>query len=75
MSALEDGGYDVFIVDAREDAARGLMNLELAITRGERKGEVVAVSAPRDIGEEVELLGLPGRLDVIDGMPRVTVQR
>ena len=75
MSALEDGVYDVFIVDAEEDASRGLMHLELAITRGERKGEVVSISAPRDIGEEVELLGLPGRLDVVEGEPHMTVER
>ena len=75
MSDLEDGAYDVFIVDVEEDAARGLMKLELAITRGERKGDVVAVSAPRDIGEALDLLGLPGRLDVVDGAPHVTVER
>jgi hypothetical protein len=75
MNELEDGSYDVFIIDAEEDASRGAMRLELTITRGEHKGEVVSVTAPRDIGDEVELLGLPGVLEVTDGVPRVIVQR
>jgi hypothetical protein len=75
MSGLADGTYDIFIVDAREDAARGRIDLDLTITRGEMKGEVVSVSAPRELGEELDLLGMPGRLDVVDGQPRVTVER
>lgn len=75
MNELEDGSYDIFIVDAEEDAARGVMKLELTITRGSRKGEVVSVSAPRDIGEETDLLGLPGVLEVLDGAPHVVVER
>jgi hypothetical protein len=48
VSDLADGAYDVFIVDATEatlDDGTEVVHLELAITAGERKGDVVPLAA------------------------------
>jgi hypothetical protein len=70
---LPDDTYDVFIVDARAslDDDVNAMQLELTITSGERKGDVVSVRATNLERDEVELIGLPARLRVIDGTPSV----
>jgi hypothetical protein len=74
---LPDGGYDAFVVDVAidepSDATGGerITRLELTITMGEHKGEVVMVSARGIRGEEFELIGMPATLIVRDGVPRV----
>jgi hypothetical protein len=67
---LPDGSYDAFIVwaEARDD---GTITLDLTITTGARKGDVVSVratSAPRDA---IALVGMPCTLHVKAGRPRV----
>jgi hypothetical protein len=67
---LADGVYDAFVVwaESRDD---GALTIDLAITAGARKGDVVsvrAVTAPRD---SIELVGLPCTLRVSAGEPRV----
>lgn len=70
---LEDGSYDVVVVDVtRHDDA---VSVELTILAGAHKGEVVSVRAHELAGDETDLLGLPGTLDVEDGVPRFTVER
>ena len=71
---MDDGTYDVFIVDAEElpdvdDAIR----LELTVTRGERKGDVVAVIAKGLAVDAVTALGLPATLVVTNGEPSVSL--
>ena len=67
---LSDGTYDAFVVWA-ETRADGTIALDLTITTGARKGDVVAVraaSAPRDA---LGLVGLPCTLVVDNSQPRV----
>jgi hypothetical protein len=71
MQPLDDNTYDVFIVDAREDKENAL-HLELAVTSGAHKGEVVVVRASSMQRDAIDLIGLPATLIVRDGVPRVT---
>jgi hypothetical protein len=71
MQPLIDGTYSVIVVDAVEDTERDDMNLDLAITQGSAKGEVVRVRASSLKRSAVDLLGLPATLVVRDGVPRI----
>ena len=75
---LDDGDYDVLILDAAEvgEKGAGTVRLELTITAGPAKGDVVAVRAEGldHVGDPMGLLGLlglPARLVVREGEPRV----
>lgn len=71
---LEDGRYDVFIVDATPiDDERGGFRLDLTVVAGEHKSEVVTIDAVGMNGEEWELMGMPGTLTVTDGTPTFRV--
>jgi hypothetical protein len=70
MNALDDGTYDVFIVDA-EMVDEGVTRLELTITTGAHKGEVVEVRARALKRDVIDLMGTPATLVVVDGQPRV----
>jgi len=50
------------------------LRLELTITAGPHKGEVVAVRAASADIDPVSALGIPARLVVIDGVPQVELQ-
>jgi hypothetical protein len=69
---LDDGTYDVIVVDA-EARADGL-HLELTILGGAHKGEVVSMRATGLEVDEVDALGTPGTLTVTDGQPTVTLE-
>jgi hypothetical protein len=70
---LADGRYDVLVVDATAD--EGEFVIELTILAGEHKGEVVGLRAAGLDVDELELLGLPGTLDVENGVPRFAVEK
>ena len=74
MLQLRDGRYDVLIIDATPDGDEFV--IELTILSGDHKGAVVGVrAAGLDIDiDELELLGLPGTLDVENGVPRFRVE-
>lgn len=76
MRVLEDGTYDVIVVDAVEiaDVPDGL-RLEVTILAGEHKGEVVSVQAIGLGVNEMDALGTPGTLTVYDGAPAVALER
>ena len=68
--SLDDGVYDAFVVwaETRDD---GSIALDLTITTGAHKGDVVSVratSAPRDA---IDLVGVPCTLRVRAGAPVV----
>lgn len=69
---LPDGEYDAFVVDATTDD--GALALEITIVSGAHKGDVVAMRAPGLDVDEIELLGMPGTLRVVDGAPHFTVE-
>lgn len=63
MTALDDGTYDVLVIDAREDD-EDVLHLELAVVSGAHKGEVVQLSGPRRDRGATSVLGLPATLRV-----------
>ena len=71
---LSDGNYDAFIVDARadEEISRA-MHIELAITSGARKGDVITMRATNMQRDAIALIGMPATLRVVDGEPRLTI--
>ena len=73
---LADGTYDVIVVDASATAdAPGELHLDLTILAGEHKGEVVPMRAAGLGIDELDALGLPGTLTVLDGAPSVVLDR
>lgn len=74
MCAMPDGTYDVFIVDA-ESIDATTMRVELAMVNGDDKGDVFAMRGPHLANDPIDLLGLPGTLVVVDGVPQLHVDR
>lgn len=72
VAVLEDGTYDVMVVDAVE-RADGTISLELAVSSGARRGEVVDVVASNLRAGWIEVLGAPGTLVVLDGQPHFEI--
>ena len=70
---MVDGTYDAIVVDAErvDDGVR----LELTITAGSHKGEVVAVRATHLTMDPVNVLGIPARIVVTNNTPRVAFER
>jgi hypothetical protein len=67
---LADGVYDAFVVwaETRDD---GAIALDLTITSGARKGDVVSVRATNTPRDAIDLVGLPCTLHVRAGEPSV----
>jgi len=77
---LEYGAYDAIVVDANrvddaDDATSASLSIELAITSGARKGDVIALRTDDASVDALELLGLPATLIVEAGVPRVQFER
>ena len=71
---LEDGTYDVVVVDADDGDAPGSVRLDLAVLAGPHKGELVTVTAT-DFGRDpLDVLASPGTLVVADGQPSFTLE-
>ena len=70
MTLLADGTYDVFIIDA-ESVDDTALRLELTVTTGPLKGEVVSVRASNTSRDPLDLLGTPATLTVTDGVPDI----
>jgi hypothetical protein len=69
---LPDGTYDAIVVDAERDEDG--IRLELTITAGPHKGEVVAVRASTLTMDPVNVLGIPARIVVTNNSPRVELE-
>lgn len=72
MSTLEDGTYDVIVVDA-EEQGDGVIAVECAVSSGPHRGEVMRLLASNLQRSWFELLASPGTLAVIDGQPHLTL--
>jgi hypothetical protein len=70
---LEDGEYEVIVVDASADGPA--LHLDLTVLTGPHKGEVVSLRAEQLGVDELTALGMPGTLTVVDGAPRVALDR
>ncbi|HUF33074.1 MAG TPA: hypothetical protein VMN58_07695 [Acidimicrobiales bacterium] len=70
---IEDGTYEAMVVDASaaEDAPDGVLRVELTITSGPHKGDVVALRGRFPGHDELDLLAAPATLTVDGGQPRV----
>ena len=68
VEALSDGTYDVMIVDVGTDEEQHV-RIDVVLTAGSHRGEVVSLRASTMHRDPIGLLGLPARLDVKDGMP------
>jgi len=68
MSGLDDGNYEVVVVEAdqRED---GSIVLALVVSTGPHRGDVVTLSATGLGRSWIELLAAPGTLSVTAGQP------
>lgn len=66
---LSDGAYDVMVIDARPTAEDWTV-LELVISAGESKGEVMELRVHGLDLDPVDLLGLPGVVEVHGSVPR-----
>lgn len=62
---LPDGTYDALIVDAADG------RLEVTITTGDHKGEVVMLRGSFPGRDDIDLLAEPATLTVTDGVPRL----
>ncbi len=69
---IEDGTYDAMIVDA-QDTDGGAVRVELALSSGSHKGELVVLRGSFGVRDALQLLGLPATLVVRDGVPSVTL--
>ena len=69
---LPDGRYDVLIVDARTDDD-GTVHVDVTVTSGAHKGDVVALRGRFPGTDELDLLAAPATLEVRDGQPTVTL--
>jgi hypothetical protein len=72
MSMLPDDTYDVFVIDANNDDDDTAMRLELTVTRGPHKGDVVVVHASHLNRDVFDVIGLPAQLRVEHGTPTIT---
>ena len=70
---IDDATYDVVVVDAERDAISGTLRVELVVTTGAHKGELVHVRSTAVEGDPVGLLGLPATLVVEGGAPRLVI--
>lgn len=72
---LEDGTYDVIVVDATAGETAGALQLDVTILAGPHKGEVVALRVEGSDLDELDALGMPGTLTVAGGAPSVQLDR
>jgi hypothetical protein len=69
---LPDGTYHVFVVDA-DERDDGQLEVSLTILTGEHKSEVLDLVATGLDRDPIDLIGMPGTLEVTGGEPRFTV--
>ena len=70
---LEDGIYDVVVVDA-EGISEGAIALEMAVIGGQHKGEIIRLTAAGIERDPLDLLAVPATLTVRDGVPHVRLE-
>ena len=70
VRALDDGRYEAIIIDAN-DGENGVVHIELTITTGAQKGDVITITATNMSRDALSLLGTPVTLVVVDGTPRI----
>lgn len=72
---LEDGTYDVMVVDAEATGDGDALRLDITVLDGPHKGEVVGLVATGLGVCDVDALGMPGTLTVSVGEPSFVIDR
>ncbi|HEY1634117.1 MAG TPA: hypothetical protein VGF64_05120 [Acidimicrobiales bacterium] len=72
MEALPDGTYDVMIVDVERDEQQHV-RIDVVLTAGSHRGEVVSLRASSMRRDPLGLMGLPARLEVKNGTPDLKI--
>jgi hypothetical protein len=72
VDGLVDGTYDVIIVDA-DSRDNGAMAIDIALSSGPLRGEVVTIVATGLGRDAIDLLAMPATLVVVDGEPHLTL--
>jgi hypothetical protein len=72
VEALLDGTYDVMIVDVESDDEQHV-RLDVVLTAGSHRGEVVSLRTSSMQRDPLSLMGLPARLEVKDGTPALKI--
>lgn len=72
MNELADGSYDALVVDVETDDD-GVVHVELTITTGPHKGELVTLRASSMKGDPLSLLATPATLIIDAGQPRLVL--
>jgi hypothetical protein len=70
---LEDGTYDVVVIDAEaiDDAT---LRVEVTVLAGPHKGEVFAIAATGLGRDPLDLLAAPGTVTVLEGEPLLALE-
>ena len=68
VEPLPDGVYDVMIVDV-DVGEHEQVRIDVVLTAGSHRGEVVSLRASSMQRDPLGLLGLPAQLEVKDGTP------
>lgn len=73
MNILEPGSYDGVVVDA-DELDDDALSIEIALSTGPRKGDIVRVRGPRAGRDSISILGLPVTLVVTEEGVRVRIE-
>ena len=74
-AVLEDGTYDVLVVDAEAvDEPAGAIRVELTILAGPSKGDVFSLTAVGLGRDPLDLLAEPGTVTVANGVPALVLE-
>jgi hypothetical protein len=71
MCAIDDGSYDVVVIEALE-VGDGSLLLEVVITAGAHRGDVLRVHARSPDIAWTDWIGAPATLTVSDGTPQIS---
>ena len=70
MSQLDDGVYEGIVIDAKEIGDEAI-HIEVALSSGSRKGEIITISARHLRRSSLDLLGMPATITVAHGEPHI----
>lgn len=71
---MDNGRYEVIVVDAQTGPEDGSVILDLAVATGTHKGEIITVTALGLARDALDLLAVPATLEVTNGEPKVTLE-
>lgn len=73
QTPLEDGVYDVFVIDALHHEGR-VTSVTVTITAGVQRGAIVDIGVTGWEISDIEVMGLPGTLTVDRGAPHLQLE-